>query len=113
MCTLFAFAIFAQSENLSDPTRPSGYTVATTAQKTAPSASRLTLVRLGSQPLAIISGKTVRVGDVIDGQRVVAIQSGRVVVSGAEGARTLLLSPSLQSAANPASFKSIKRRPTP
>ena len=111
-CTLFAFATFAHAENLSDPTRPSGYSVAATAQKNAISAARLTLVRLGPQPLAIISGKTVRVGDAVDGQRVAAIQPGRVVLSGADGTHTLLLSPSLQSATNSSSFKSIKRRPT-
>lgn len=100
-----------------DPTRPSGSHVsATVSTKTqSKNALRLTMVRLGPQPLAIINGQTLRPGDTVAGMRVQSIHAGRVVLSGNQGQRTLALLPSLRMNApssSPSSTPILKRRPT-
>lgn len=95
------------AEALVDPTRPSGMPVAAGAGDAAPSpALKLTLIRLGPQPLAIVNGRPLRPGDVIDGRRLTAIQPGRVLLAGSDGPLELRLLPARAAPSHP----SIKRR---
>jgi hypothetical protein len=103
----------ASAETSIDPTRPSGFSSVTTTSTKTPTdnALRLTMIRLGPQPLAIINGQALRPGETIAGQRLQSIQPGHVVLSGSQGQRTLALLPSLKLNA-PSSTPILKRRPT-
>lgn len=96
-----------------DPTRPSGFSspVGSSSKTQTDNALRLSLIRLGPQPLAIINGQSLRPGETIAGLRVQSIQPGHVVLSGNQGQRTLALLPSLRITA-PSSTPILKRRPT-
>jgi hypothetical protein len=104
-----------QADPLVDPTRPSGFAVAAPGATATGTSLRLTLIRLGAQPLAIVNGRSLRPGDVIDGKRLTAIQPGRVLLAGSDGPLELRLLPSRGAAPSTTSHTSspsIKRRPT-
>ncbi len=108
---LSALALPVAAQTPIDPTRPSGYAAPTAANAGAGDAPlRLTLIRLGQQPLAVINGRSLHIGESIAGQRVTAIQPGRVLLAGAQGQRVLPLvsGKTTTSFSNP----SIKRPPT-
>ena len=64
-----------QAEAFSDPTRPGSYTAPDAVEKPT-QALKLESVLIGSnRRVAVINGKTCRVGDSVDGARVVAIHA--------------------------------------
>lgn len=83
----------AAAQTLSDPTRPSGEGLAAKPQTLTAEAAelRLSLVRLGAAPLAVINGQSVRPGEHIAGYRLKALRPGAAVLAGPDGERVLLL----------------------
>ncbi len=81
-----------QVEKLRDPTQPLNYRAATKAA----SALKLQAIFLGgSQPKAIINGKTLVVGDVFDGKKILTIKENEVVYRSGSQTRTLKLRSSI------------------
>jgi hypothetical protein len=115
ICLCAAGSAFADASPLVDPTRPGGAAAPGAAVKAGAASLRLTFIRLGTDPLAVVNGRSLRIGDAIDGRRVAAIQPGRVVLAGAQGQQVLSLVGNKQSVSSPATSSatsSIKRRPT-
>lgn len=111
ICLLLFFALPVLAQTPIDPTRPSGYAAAAGVNGGPVNTSlRLTLIRLGANPLAIINGRPLRIGESIAGQRVTAIQPGRVLLADAQGQRVLPLVSGKTT--TPFSNSSIKRPPT-
>lgn len=105
-----ALALQASAQTPIDPTRPNGYAApAAASDGTANAPLRLTLIRLGQKPLAVINGRSLHVGESIAGQRVTAIQPGRVLLAGEQGQRVLSLVS--RKTTTPYSNSSIKRPP--
>jgi len=66
---------------LTDPTRPSGFVEPAADAKSAYASLRLESVLIGeSRRVAVINGKTCRVGERVEGATVVAIHSDRAVL---------------------------------
>jgi hypothetical protein len=89
---------FAHAATLTDPTQPSGTSAAATPGHSGSSIGglKLSLIRLGNQPRAVINGQSLRPGDAIDGYQLVAVQAGAAVLSGPGGRLVLPLAPSLK-----------------
>lgn len=68
---------------LRDPTRPAGYGVSAALETVAPEQQWwLTLIKIdGNRRSAVVNGRLVRKGDVVDGATVVEIRPSRVVLS--------------------------------
>lgn len=108
---LSLLALSASAQMPVDPTRPSGYAAPAGASAgTGNAPLRLTLIRLGQQPLAVINGRSLHVGESIAGERVTAIQPGRVLLAGTQGQRVLPLVSGKTT--TPFVNSSIKRPPT-
>lgn len=77
---LLLLASSLQAETLHDPTQPPKERSA--AQTAAPPAEKtVSVIRLhGDSALAVINGETVRVGDTLNGARVLAIQADGVTL---------------------------------
>ena len=93
---VIANAAFAMESGLADPTRPSGY-----SERAAPSESTgekltLTLIRLGTEPHAVINGKTVAPGESIAGYRLLSLQTTSAILSGPNGRTVLQLAPTIR-----------------
>ncbi len=87
-----AAAVSAGEPPLADPTRPPAYTAPPAAAGAKGRAFRLSAVFLGpGRPRAVINGRTVRVGEQVDGARVIAIERHRVVLARNGGRLTLRL----------------------
>jgi hypothetical protein len=76
---------------LADPTRPDDFVAGAPANADSAAPLRLTLIRLGPHPLAVINGAALRPGDRIGGYRLVSLQPGRAVLAGEAGRLTLPL----------------------
>lgn len=63
-----------------DPTRPPGWGVAPAVSESARPLQLQQITRYGSQASAVINNQLVAVGDSVDGARVMAIQTDRVVL---------------------------------
>ncbi len=85
----------ALAAQLTDPTRPSGIGVAAPSDSGQNAPLRLTLIRLGPQPLAIINGATLKLGGRIGGYQLLALRPGRAVLASEAGQLTLPLVASL------------------
>lgn len=86
-------------ESLPDPTRPPGVEAA--ASGTAVAAADLPPVLTGviitaAGPRAVIGGKALRVGERVGERKIVRITESAVVLSGAQGRETLLLTPGVE-----------------
>lgn len=82
----------ASSEPLRDPTQPLNYRASTKS----PSALKLQAIILGgSTPKAIINGKTVTVGDLYNGKKILKIRENEVVYLSGNQTRTLKLRSSI------------------
>lgn len=86
---------FAVENGLSDPTRPSGYNVSASTDTTSNEKLKLTLIRLGNKPHAVINGKTITPGDSIAGHRLLSLQTTSATLAGPNGRTVLQLAPTL------------------
>ena len=87
----------ASDEGLVDPTRPPGNIgEAKSTEETPADAMKLTLIRLGADPLAVINGKNVQPGQSIDGYRLLSLQARSATLAGSSGRIVLELTPSLR-----------------
>ena len=85
-------APLAGAESLTDPTRPEVFAA---AEPETPAAQlQLSLVRLGPKPLAVINGSALRVGERIEGYRLLAVSSNQVTLASQSGRLILPLVPS-------------------
>lgn len=80
----------ARAETLTDPTRPDRAPAAA-AGKPATTDLRVTFIRLGTSPVAVINGQTLRPGDRLGDYTLLAIRSSGVLVSGPNGERVVRL----------------------
>ncbi|MFT3928982.1 MAG: hypothetical protein QM709_01690 [Spongiibacteraceae bacterium] len=103
---LIASAAYAES-NLADPTRPSGYSENASARANPSEKLTLTLIRLGTEPQAVINGKTVTPGELIAGHRLLSLQATSAVLSGPNGRTVLHLAPAIR---KPSSTYSVQNR---
>ena len=90
---------FVHAENLRDPTRPPASFGAPPAEGIAPRSPtpKLQSVLIGpGRAIAVISGQTVKVGDSVDGAKVVAIREGEVVLRTGKDLQTLKLFPGIE-----------------
>lgn len=107
IASLMTSAAFAQS-NFVDPTRPSGYSEsAATQTHTDAKKLTLTLIRLGSEPQAVINGRTVTPGETVAGYRLLSLQATSAVLSGPNGRTVLHLAPAIR---KPSSTYSVQNR---
>ncbi|MBI2380316.1 MAG: MSHA biogenesis protein MshK [Gammaproteobacteria bacterium] len=79
------------AEVLSDPTRPESLPPAASATPAPAAGLKLSLLRLGPKPMAVINGRVLHVGETLDGYRLVAVQPGRAILQGPEGPLSLNL----------------------
>jgi hypothetical protein len=86
---------------LTDPTRPDDFGAAASADANSAAPLRLTLIRLGPHPLAVINGANLKPGDRIGGYRLLAVQPGHAVLAGESGRLTLSLVASLRQDPSP------------
>jgi len=85
VCAVNAFA-------LADPTRPSGFVESATSTESTQAPMRLESVLISAnRRVAVINGKTCRVGERVDGATVIAIHSDRAVLVRGETRITLPL----------------------
>mgnify|MGYP001480177883 CR=1 FL=1 len=93
---LWGIAGAAAGQVLNDPTRPpAGFVEAVPGEAVADTGPRLQSVMLPRQgrPAAVISGRTVRLGEMWGDSRLVAVSEGEVVLDGPQGRQRLLLTP--------------------
>lgn len=100
LCALLASGLaFAQGGSLGDPTRPTALNEAPPVRRAGPAEPRWTLhstlVAPGRQ-LAVINGRPVRVGDVVEGATVVDIRRDGVTLDNKQGRMELPLHPQTQ-----------------
>ena len=86
---------FALDAGLSDPTRPSSFSAPRAGGHTA-SALKLTFIRLGRAPLAVINGNSVSPGQSVAGYRLQSLQANSATLSGNGGKLVLTLNPTLE-----------------
>ena len=88
----------ASDDSLIDPTRPPGNIgEAKSNEETPADAMKLTLIRLGADPLAVINGKNVQPGQSVDGYRLISLQARSATLAGSSSGRIVLeLTPSLR-----------------
>ena len=102
-----AYSAFAMENGLVDPTRPSGYSERAASAESTSAKLTLTLVRLGTEPHAVINGKTVAPGESIAGYRLLSLQTTSAILSGPNGRTVLQLAPTIRkSAAAPSTSSS-------
>lgn len=90
-------ASIAFAENaLVDPTRPSGYSESAATQTHSSEKLKLSLIRLGSEPHAVINGTTVAPGESIAGHRLLSLQTSSAILSGPNGRTVLQLAPTIR-----------------
>ena len=81
---------------LSDPTRPGDYGAHAAADSTGNAPLLVTVIRLGSHPLAVINGVTLHPGDSIQGYRLLELRPDHVVLGDGGGHLVLPLVASLR-----------------
>jgi hypothetical protein len=87
----------ANDEGLIDPTRPPGNIDSDKLNTETPAdAMKLSLIRLGAEPLAVINGRNVQPGEIIDGYRLLSLQSRSATLAGSSGHIVLQLTPTLR-----------------
>ncbi|HEY3697909.1 MAG TPA: hypothetical protein VGK97_01165 [Spongiibacteraceae bacterium] len=87
----------ATDEGLVDPTRPPNINSDTKLNTETPAdAMKLSLIRLGAEPLAVINGRNVQPGEIIDGYRLLSLQSRSATLAGSSGHIVLQLTPALR-----------------
>lgn len=91
--------VFSVESGLADPTRPSGYSAPTATSENSGEKLRLTLIRLGTEPHAVINGKTVAPGESIAGYRLQSLQTTSAILSGPNGRTVLQLAPTIRKSA--------------
>ncbi|HEX7642669.1 MAG TPA: MSHA biogenesis protein MshK [Burkholderiaceae bacterium] len=84
----------AQTENLPDPTKPPAAFVHGEAVPAGPVLQSILIAP--THRLAVISGKTVYVGDSVEGAKVASIAENEVVLQSGKGRQVLRLYPSLR-----------------
>ncbi|HEY8023526.1 MAG TPA: MSHA biogenesis protein MshK [Burkholderiaceae bacterium] len=94
----------ASAENLPDPTRPpAGYSQGQTGEAVGSGPVLQSILISSTRRIAIISGKTLRVGDTYGDAQVVAINENEVVLRSGKTRETLKLFPVLRKRAPSAS----------
>jgi len=93
---LLGVAMSANSEELSDPMKPWDYqtnkpVVAAPIQKARPVLNSIMIAK--DRRVAVINGQIVQEGEQMGDMKVIAIEPGRVRLSGAQGVMTLKLLP--------------------
>ncbi len=107
--SLLPFSSATADEVLRDPTRPPAVLLAPGDRANAESGPVLQSVRLSrGQYTAIVSGKTVKVGDSVGNARVLRIGETEVVLKRGNGLQTLKLFPDVEK--RPASIDKRKKR---
>lgn len=102
VCLFAIFMLFAasvSSQTLADPTQPPGGYVASdndVPTVTVGPALDSVLVPKNGAPLAIISGKTVRVGESYGENRLIRVTEREAVLEGPAGIERLLLTPGIE-----------------
>lgn len=84
----------ATEDGLVDPTRP-GISSDTQTNTASADSMKLTLIRLGAEPLAVINGRNVQPGETIDGYRLLSLQTRSATLAGSSGHIVLQLTPAL------------------
>ncbi len=86
----------ANDKSLADPTRPSGFSESVVSHAAAHEKLSLTLIRLGTEPLAVINGKNVAPGESIAGYRLLSLQTTTATLAGGNGRIVLQLAPTIR-----------------
>ena len=95
-----ATAVQAQTQSLSDPTRPPGAGAWSGAQEEVPAGKQLQSVLLsGGRKLAVIDGTMVPLGGMLGEARVIRITETEVVLKTGEETETLKLFPGVEKVA--------------
>jgi len=102
-----AATAYAAETALVDPTRPSGFSDNFAAHDTSAARLTLTLIRLGSEPQAVINGKTVAPGETIAGYRLLSLQPASATLAGPNGRTVLQLAPTIRKSS---SIISVQKR---
>jgi len=75
MLSMIAFGVQNVTAAVSDPTRPSGYAAPDAADKSSEALKLESVLIARDRRVAVINGKTCRVGDSVNGARLVAIHA--------------------------------------
>ena len=92
----YAALALAADDNLNDPTRPNGIIERSSAHESSDEKLLLTLIRLGAEPLAVINGKTVQLGETIAGYRLISLQTTSATLVSGNGRVVLQLAPTIR-----------------
>ena len=98
-----ASTAFAADTGLSDPTRPSdqsGQSERAAAHASNDEKLSLTLIRLGTSPLAVINGENVHLGATIAGYKLISLQPASATLIGSNGRIVLQLSADMRKSIN-------------
>lgn len=95
-----AATTFAADAGLSDPTRPNGIADAIGEHESPKEKLSLTLIRLGTEPLAVINGKNVQPGATIAGYKLISLQPTSATLIGSNGRIVLQLATDIHKSMN-------------
>jgi hypothetical protein len=112
LAALLAVALLSAPAFAIDPTAPPRAAAASSATGTDPAAStQLAWVRVdGPRSVAWYGGTVARLGDTVNGERLLAVREDHVVLSGAQGTRRVyLLDPRLRAQQSTSARGTVRR----